>query len=107
MGSIYTKLVNHARWRLDNVKGKTLCLIELKIPKLTYDSKITLENITLNFTPSDKFQDELINRWLEAESNNDKFQFPNPIMNKTRPSQLKRKLKKLSDILVAWERRLL
>lgn len=97
-GSINITLTDNGMWRLDGIKGKTLCLIEINIPSIQYNGT-KLENIKLHFTPSDAFQDELLRRWLEAEDKNDHFVFNKPLLSQTRPSQLKAKIKRIQFML--------
>lgn len=85
-----TRLVKHGLWKLNGVPGKTLCLIQIAIPEL---------KITLNFIPSESFQDELLCSWLDAERKNDDFIFEQPLLTNKRPSQLRKKIEHLRKVL--------
>jgi hypothetical protein len=89
-GLVGSRLIRHGRWQLDGVMGKALCLIEISIPSLS---------LKLNFIPSEEFQDELLTSWLDAERENDNFTFAKPVLGNKRPSQLKKKLEHLENVL--------
>jgi len=89
-GYVRTRLVKHGFWAIDKVPGKVLCLIEIFIPGLA---------VELNFTPTESFEDELLHSWLDAERENDRFNFDRPAIELTRPNQLKKKITHLQKLL--------
>lgn len=92
-GSVSVSTVKHGKWVIDKDSGKHLCLIEIEIPE---------RGMKVNFVPSEAFEDELLNGWLAVEEANNHFEFANPIMGETRPSQLAKKLQHLYEILKQW-----
>lgn len=106
LGEVYTRTHNKGRWKIDNELGKTLCLIEIKIPSVTIKGK-TIEDVLINFTPSDAFQDDLIRTWMQAEIDNDNFRFKNPKLNATRPSMLRKKIGRIETMINKFKNRML
>lgn len=83
----------HGRWKIDEESGKTLCRIEVKIPS---------KGIAFNFIPSDDFCEELVDKMLQADLENDTYEYKNPKIDPTRPAQLGRKVERLLKILEKW-----
>lgn len=94
-GLVTTRLVTHGAWKIDRSNGKTLCLVEVAIPKL---------GIVVNFTPSEAFEDELLKAWLDAEKANDNFVFPQPVLAFQRPSQLQKKTQHIHKVIEEYVR---
>lgn len=92
-------IVDTGLWREDNVFGKNLCRIIVKVPGL---------GIQLAFVPSEGFEQELLTSWLDAERHNDSFVFKNPRFKKQRPEQLAKKIKFVATIVdnykKAWQK---
>lgn len=92
-GVVDIHFVSHGRWKIDGESGKTLCRIEVKIPS---------KGLTFNFIPSDDFCEELVAKMLQADLENDTYEYKNPKIDPTRPAQLVRKVERLSKILEKW-----
>jgi len=103
-GKLGLRLVDHGIWEGDNKRGKKICLIELKFETLK-------GKFMLNFPTSHDFCDNYIDKMLQAEYDNDHFQFEPyskflfqnfGTKSKTRPRQLGKKIERIVEILKKW-----
>lgn len=95
-GLVGIEMVDHGQWKIDDVPGKTLCRMVVRIPQ---------KGIAIDFVPSHEFCERFIDGMLEAEHNNDTFIFENPKVDDTRPMQFESKLKRLAKVLKKWQDR--
>lgn len=93
-GVVDIHFVSHGRWKIDEESGKTLCRIEVKVPQ---------KGITFNFIPSHDFCEKFIDKMLEAEFENDTYEYKEPKIAPTRPSQLVQKTERLLKVLQKWQ----
>ena len=78
------------KWEIDKVTGKKGVLIGVDLHT---------EQVALNFTPSEKFINKLVDWWLECEQDNGRFEFEKPVHDRWSPPELSAKIKKLQKIL--------
>lgn len=92
-GVVDSNIVHNRKWHIDEILGKDLCRIEVKIPQ---------RGMSFNFIPPDDFYEGFIDKLLEAEFNNDTFIFENPKVDPNRPAQLEIKIERIEKILEKW-----
>ena len=93
-GSLAVSIVRHGIWEIDKVPGKALCLIELDLPS---------EGINLNLPTTHAYCEKYVDAMLQCESLNDRFEFPNPQVDRHRPQELLPKIARLQKVLDKWK----
>lgn len=93
-GLVDIERVEHGEWEIDEVPGKVLCRITIKVPS---------REISMDFIPSHFFCEKLMDMMFQCELENDSFTFSNPKIGRHRTPQFWAKIERVKSILHKWE----